>query len=308
VSEDNLVILCLVTHQGDESLSQSDGACANPVIFGHTRGIPHENEQKTSCEVVVRAVKSSNWVDRSPAVWRARAACFVAESKLVLPASRHFAPIAPASHTGASCANGDPRVCAAHIFCVSPPSAAVPRLESRLHTASALHFRCMPVVVTLEVPQDVILALGAAIRPCAEQAPPSKSTPDSLQNRLRSAAGGPVVVPMPVHCGGQCAVQLGEPPEGDRRPTESCSGSRFSSPPRSAAHDGRERRGQMCVAQSPPHPRPRRARGWKDAGWGAARAGVEACPRRRRLGTHRPVDRTHPSWGIPEEAPPTTLL
>ena len=211
--------------------------------------------------------------------------------------------LGPAAPTG-----GDPRVCAAHIFCVSPPSAAVPRLESRLHTASALHFRCMPVVVTLEVPQDVILALGAAIRPCAEQAPPSKSTPDSLQNRLRSAAGGPVVVPMPVHCGGQCAVQLGEPPEGDRRPTESCSGSRFSSPPRSAAHDGRERRGQMCVAQSPPHPLPRRARGWKDAGWGAARAGVEACPRRRRLGTHRPVDRTHPSWGIPEEAPPTTLL
>ena len=119
MSEDNLVILCLVTHQGDESLSQSDGACANPVIFGHTRGIPHENEQKTSCEVVVRAVKSSNWVDRSPAVWRARAACFVAESKLVLPASRHFAPIAPASHTGASCANGrgSPCVCSSHLLC-----------------------------------------------------------------------------------------------------------------------------------------------------------------------------------------------
>ena len=156
MSEDNFVILCLVTLVGDESLSQSDGTCANPVILGHTRGIPHENEQKTSCEVVVWAVKSSNWVDRSLAVWRARAACFVAESKLVLPASRHFAPVAPASHTGASCGNGDPRACAAHIFCISPPSAAVPRLESRLHTASALHLRCIPVVVTLQVRQDLI--------------------------------------------------------------------------------------------------------------------------------------------------------
>jgi hypothetical protein len=110
-----------------------------------------------------------------PALWqRASLCCLHRDTLHPLHPRRTLGPAAP---TG-----GDPRVCAAHIFCVSPPSAAVPRLESRLHTASALHFRCMPVVVTLEVPQDVILALGAAIRPCAEQAPPSKSTPDSLQN------------------------------------------------------------------------------------------------------------------------------
>ena len=43
----------------------------------------------------------------------------MAASKLVLPASRHFAPIAPASHTGASCANGrgSPCVCSSHLLC-----------------------------------------------------------------------------------------------------------------------------------------------------------------------------------------------
>lgn len=193
---------CPVTLVGDESPWLGDGALANSDIIGHIRGIPHENGRKTSCAMVVWTVKSSNRVDRSPAVWRARAVCFVAESKLVWPASRHFAPIAPASHTEASCAKGDPRVCAAHIFCASPPSAAVPRLESRFRTASTLHLRCMPLVVTLKVPQDVILALGAAIAPCAERALISNSTPDSLQNRLRSGAGGPVLVPTPVHYGG----------------------------------------------------------------------------------------------------------